>query len=128
MVWARGEETESPLEGDVRTGIREVAWLLGPVTHLRWHSAARPVILAAIARHTVTGALEGYRIARPELVWALLIGCGVFITHRLSIPRSSAVCHGEGSRSPITMLGWPDLGQSRMSPNMQPNHRRQGSP
>lgn len=67
MASARGEETESPLEGDVRTDIREVAWLLGPVTHLRWHSAARPVILAAIARHTVTGALEGYRIARPEL-------------------------------------------------------------
>jgi hypothetical protein len=47
--------------------MREVAWLLGPVTDLRWHSAVRPVILAAIARHTVTGALEGYRISWPEL-------------------------------------------------------------
>jgi hypothetical protein len=50
-----------------------VAWLLDLVPDLRGHSVVRrhPVILAAIARHTVTGTLEGarqgYRVARSEL-------------------------------------------------------------
>jgi hypothetical protein len=50
-----------------------VPCLLDLVPDLRGHSAVRrhPVILAVIARHTVTGTLEGarqgYRVARSEL-------------------------------------------------------------
>ena len=50
-----------------------IEWLLDLVPDLRGHSAVRrhPVILAVIARHTVTGMLEGarqgYRVARSEL-------------------------------------------------------------
>jgi hypothetical protein len=50
-----------------------VSWLLDLVPDLRTHTMARrhPVILAAIARHVVTGAAEGaragYRTARTEL-------------------------------------------------------------
>jgi hypothetical protein len=50
-----------------------VSWLLDLVPDLRGHTMARrhPVILAAIARHVVTGAAEGaragYRTARTEL-------------------------------------------------------------
>jgi hypothetical protein len=50
-----------------------VAWLLDLVPDLRGHPAVRrhPVILAVIAKHTVTGTLEGarhgYRVARSEL-------------------------------------------------------------
>jgi hypothetical protein len=50
-----------------------VSWLLDLVPDLRGHSAIRrhPVVLAVIARHTVTGTLEGarqgYRVARSEL-------------------------------------------------------------
>lgn len=50
-----------------------VAWLLDEhVPYLRGHAVRRyPVILAAIARHTATGAAEGarqgYRTARTEL-------------------------------------------------------------
>jgi hypothetical protein len=53
--------------------IREVAWLLDLVPDLRGHSVVRrhPVIMAVIARHMVTGTLEGarqgYRVARSEL-------------------------------------------------------------
>ena len=48
-----------------------VSWLLDLVPDLRGHSAVRyPVILAVIARHTVTGTLEGarqgYRVARSD--------------------------------------------------------------
>jgi hypothetical protein len=48
-------------------------WLLDLVPDLRGHASVRrhPVILAVIARHTVTGTLEGarqgYRTARSEL-------------------------------------------------------------
>jgi hypothetical protein len=50
-----------------------VVWLLDLVPDLRGHFAVRrhPLILAVIARHTVTGTLEGarqgYRVARSEL-------------------------------------------------------------
>jgi hypothetical protein len=50
-----------------------VAWLFDLVPDPRGHPAVRrhPVILAVIARHTVTGTLEGarqgYRVARPKL-------------------------------------------------------------
>jgi hypothetical protein len=49
-----------------------VEWLLELVPDLRQHKARRyPVILAVIARHVVTGAIDGardgYRIARSEL-------------------------------------------------------------
>jgi hypothetical protein len=55
---------------------REVEFLLELVPDLRGHSARRyPVVLAAIARHTVTGAAEGarqgYRTARTELAEAV---------------------------------------------------------
>lgn len=52
---------------------RRLPWLLDFLPDLRGHGAVRrhPVILAVIARHTVTGALEGarrgYRVARSEL-------------------------------------------------------------
>jgi hypothetical protein len=50
----------------------EVEFLLELAPDLRGHTARRyPVVLAAIARHTVTGAAEGarqgYRTARTEL-------------------------------------------------------------
>jgi hypothetical protein len=54
-----------------------VDWLLYLVPDLRGDSAVRrhPVILAVIARHTVTGTLEGarqgYRVARSELAEAV---------------------------------------------------------
>lgn len=50
-----------------------MAWLLDLVPDLRGHSVVRrhPVIMAVIARHMVTGTLEGarqgYRVARSEL-------------------------------------------------------------
>jgi hypothetical protein len=52
-------------------------WLLDElVPYLRGHTVRRyPVILAAIARHTATGAVEGaragYRVARTELAEAV---------------------------------------------------------
>jgi hypothetical protein len=51
----------------------EAPWLLGLVPDLRTHTMARrhPVILATIARHVLTGAVDGarngYRTARTEL-------------------------------------------------------------
>jgi hypothetical protein len=52
--------------------VTAVEFLLELVPDLRGHAARRyPVVLAAIARHTVTGAAEGvrqgYRTARTEL-------------------------------------------------------------
>jgi hypothetical protein len=50
-----------------------VEWMLGMIPDLRGHSIVRrhPLILTVIARHWVTGALEGarqgYRTARSEL-------------------------------------------------------------
>jgi hypothetical protein len=50
-----------------------VEWLLGLVPDLRGHTMARrhPVILAVIARHVLSGAVDGardgYRTARTEL-------------------------------------------------------------
>jgi hypothetical protein len=50
-----------------------VSWLLDAVPDLRGHTMVRrhPVILAVIARHILTGSLDGarqgYRIARTEL-------------------------------------------------------------